>query len=125
MVYFFPGPFFLLWLLIAALVVSLVATVPSLKRHLPVAWRVAAWATVGGLVANVLSNVLAIWLLPLAHNSSPQDGLYFIDRAPPSVVEFLASAGCWLGGAAIGVVIFRCRSGALPPNTSLERTRDR
>jgi hypothetical protein len=107
MVYLFPGPLFLLWLVIAALVVSLVAAVPSLKRHLPVAWRVAAWGTVGGLIANVVSNILAIWVLPLAQNSSPQAGLYYIDRAPPSVVEFLASAVCWLGGAAIGIGLFR------------------
>lgn len=125
MVYFFPGPLFLLWLVCAAFAVSLTATVPALKPYFPVAWRVAVWTTVGGLVANIVSNALAIWVIPMAQNSSVPADVYSMDRASPSVGQFLASAVCWLGGAAIGIALSRRKRGGLPPNTSLERTRER
>jgi len=127
--YFFLAGAFLFWLVIATIAIASVRAIPALRSMFPLVWRVAVWATVGLIAANILLGlVIAAGFLVLPSESDPsagrealQVGLAFTALLGP----FAASAVGWLGGAIFGVLLYLRLNREAPPNTSLERTRER
>jgi len=126
--YFFLAGALLLWVVAAAIAVAVTRAVPALRSTFPFAWRVAVWATLGVLVANVLLGLAVgagLLVLPDSNDySAAHDALGAGIAITAILGPFAASAVGWLGGAVLGTLLYLKTNRRTPPNTSLERTRE-
>lgn len=110
MAYFLVLPAFALWLIVAALAVAIVKTVPRLASIYPYAWRVSVWATVGFVIANVaLAVAVAVGFVAVDRYSAEPSAMRDAAQATLGVTAivgpFIASALGWLAGAVFGLIL--------------------